>query len=71
MNRDHGSGFGVGLLVGVAVGAAIGILFAPRSGSETRAVIKEKIVDMKSGGWMKKMKESAAGATGAATECPE
>jgi len=34
--------FGVGLLIGAAVGFAIGILYAPSSGKETRAIIKEK-----------------------------
>ena len=34
--------FVVGALVGGAVGAAIGMLLAPRSGSETRELIKEE-----------------------------
>jgi gas vesicle protein len=34
--------FLVGALVGGAVGAAIGMLLAPRSGSETRALIREE-----------------------------
>jgi gas vesicle protein len=34
--------FLVGTLVGGAVGAAIGMLLAPRSGSETRALIREE-----------------------------
>ncbi len=38
MSNDAGS-FGVGLLVG----AVLGLLFAPRSGKETRAIVKDKI----------------------------
>lgn len=34
--------FVVGALVGGAVGAAIGMLLAPRSGAETRELIKEE-----------------------------
>jgi len=41
-DREGGAGFGIGLLVGAAIGVAIGFLFAPRSGSETRQLIKEK-----------------------------
>ena len=32
----------VAFVVGAAVGATLGILFAPKSGKETRAIIKEK-----------------------------
>lgn len=32
-----------GLLIGGAIGAALGILFAPRSGKETRQMLKESI----------------------------
>jgi gas vesicle protein len=39
---DRGSGFAIGLLVGAALGLAIGFLFAPRSGEETRRILKEK-----------------------------
>jgi len=42
MDRQGGSGFGIGFIVGAAIGVAIGILFAPRSGAETRHLIKEK-----------------------------
>ena len=41
---DRGSGFAIGLLVGAALGLAIGFLFAPRSGEETRQLLKEKAV---------------------------
>ena len=42
MNRDHAIGLGIGLLAGAAIGGAIALLFAPQSGEETRAMIKEK-----------------------------
>jgi len=41
-DRDGGSRFGIGLIVGVALGLAIGFLFAPRSGGETRQLLREK-----------------------------
>lgn len=53
--------FGVGLLVGAAVGAAIAILYAPRSGKETRAAIKEKAEEVsgKASGIIDEAKEKA------------
>ena len=42
MNRDSSSGFFAGLLIGAVIGAAIGLLYAPRSGDETRRLVKEK-----------------------------
>jgi len=38
---------GIGLLSGLAVGAAIGLLVAPKSGIETRAMLKEKAEGMR------------------------
>ena len=40
--HDSGKSFAVGFLIGVAIGAAVGILYAPHSGKETRAMIREK-----------------------------
>ena len=42
MNMKKNSGIGK-FLAGAAVGAGLGILFAPKSGKETRADIKKKI----------------------------
>jgi gas vesicle protein len=43
MNKDHCIGFGVGLLAGVVIGGVIALLYAPRSGKETRQLIKDKV----------------------------
>ena len=45
MARGVGKFFG-GLLLGTAIGAAVGILFAPRSGRETRQAIKNSVKDL-------------------------
>jgi len=45
-NSDSGSRFGIGLILGLAVGAALGFLFAPRSGKETRELLKGKASDV-------------------------
>jgi gas vesicle protein len=45
-NKDSGPGFGIGLILGLAVGAALGFLFAPRSGKETRGLVKDKADDV-------------------------
>ena len=39
---NKASSIGVGLLSGLAVGAAVGLILAPKSGPETRAMLKEK-----------------------------
>jgi len=39
--HSEGAGFGTGLLIGAALGAIAAILFAPKSGEETRQQIKD------------------------------
>jgi gas vesicle protein len=43
MDGQHRGSFGLGLLMGAIVGGAIALLYAPRSGKETRAMIAGKI----------------------------
>ncbi len=45
-NRDSGSGFAIGLTVGIAIGLVLGLLFTPRSGKETRELVKDKASDV-------------------------
>lgn len=59
---DKDSGAGFGFLAGVAIGLAIGFLYAPRSGKETRELLKGKAEEMqeKATEVAEKVKESAA-----------
>lgn len=41
-----GSSFITGLLAGVAIGGVVALLYAPRSGKETREKIKQKFSDL-------------------------
>jgi gas vesicle protein len=43
MNKDHAIGFGVGLLTGLVIGGIIALLYAPKTGKETRQLIKDKV----------------------------
>jgi len=42
--EDNSICFGMGLLAGVLGGIAAGVLFAPKSGAETRREVKEAVV---------------------------
>lgn len=44
--RDHFGTFLVGFVVGGLTGAIISLLYAPQSGDKTRAVIKEKTIEL-------------------------
>ncbi len=46
-DRDNFGAFLVGFLVGGITGAAVSLLYAPKSGEETRTVIKEKAIELK------------------------
>ena len=43
MDGQHCAGFGAGLLMGVIVGGVIALLYAPKSGKETRAYLRERL----------------------------
>jgi gas vesicle protein len=45
-NSDSGSKFAIGFTVGLALGVALGFLFTPRSGKETRELLKDKAADV-------------------------
>jgi gas vesicle protein len=47
MNGQRGPSFGVGFLMGVIVGGVIALLYAPKSGQETRAFIREQLATAK------------------------
>jgi gas vesicle protein len=45
--RDDFGAFLVGFLVGGLTGAIVALLFAPQSGEETRALIKDKSIELR------------------------
>lgn len=45
--RNDFGAFLAGLLVGGAIGAILGLLYAPQSGEQTRAFLKEKTVELR------------------------
>ena len=44
-NEQGGNGFLTGLLVGGIIGVAVGLLYAPRPGTETRAMLMDKTAE--------------------------
>ena len=40
--KEGSSNFLVGFIIGAIAGAAVGFLYAPKSGKETRALLREK-----------------------------
>jgi gas vesicle protein len=63
---EHGNelkGLGVGLVLGAAIGLALGILYAPKSGAETRYILKEQAQEAKekAGEVIEMVKEKAGG----------
>jgi gas vesicle protein len=46
-DKDNASGIVIGLFVGAVVGMAVGFLYAPKSGKETRALVREKALKAK------------------------
>ncbi len=46
-DRDEFGAFLVGFVVGGLTGAVVALLFAPQSGEETRALIKDKSIEIR------------------------
>jgi gas vesicle protein len=46
-NKNTGAIMGAGLATGLALGVALGLLYAPRPGRETRAIIRERALEIK------------------------
>ena len=44
MDREQWGSFGLGVLVGSVVRGTIALLFTPKSGEETRKLIRDKVV---------------------------
>ncbi len=68
--KDTGASFAIGLIIGAVVGAAIGFLYAPKSGKETRELLKHKAeaAREKVSEVTKKAREAAAKAQSRVTE---
>jgi len=47
MDRTSGNGLLTGLLVGTAIGIGLGLLYAPRTGIETREMLRKRAEEMK------------------------
>jgi len=46
MNKDNAIGFGIGILSGAIIGGVIALLYAPKTGKETRQLIKDKTTEV-------------------------
>ena len=70
-DRDEFGAFLVGFLVGGLSGAVVALLFAPQSGEETRALIKDKSIELRDRA-QQSAEEALARAEAAAAEsaCP-
>lgn len=45
MSKENAKKFAIGTGIGLVLGAIVGILFAPKSGKETREIIKSKATE--------------------------
>lgn len=76
-----GNYFALGAIVGAALGAAMALLFAPQPGEETRAVLKDKGIELqqrarketpdKPESGIEAVKEEVAATVGQVVEEPE
>jgi gas vesicle protein len=46
MESENLKAFGIGLLTGAIIGGAIALLYAPKTGKETRQLIKDKVTEV-------------------------
>lgn len=46
-DKDTSGSFAIGFIIGAVAGVAIGMLYAPKAGRETRALLKEKAEEVK------------------------
>jgi len=70
-SSSSGSGnFALGLLLGAVIGVSVGMLYAPRPGSETREILKDKAEEVKdrASEFMEQVREGASSAKQAAEE---
>jgi gas vesicle protein len=65
MNKDHAIGFGIGLLTGAVIGGVLALLYAPKTGKETRQLIKDKATEV-----VDAVKEKTSGVINAVKEKP-
>jgi len=65
--RDEFGAFLVGFIVGGLTGAVVSLLFAPQSGEETRALIRDKSIELRDRA-AETAEEALARAEGAAAE---
>ena len=49
-DSDEFGAFLVGFIVGGLAGAVVSLLFAPQSGEETRALLREKSIELRDSG---------------------
>jgi gas vesicle protein len=47
MGDNSARDVGIGILIGAALGVVVGLMFAPKSGAETRAMLKDKVAGLK------------------------
>jgi gas vesicle protein len=47
MDKEKLASFGIGIGTGLLIGGILGILYAPKSGKETRTIIRDKAVKVK------------------------
>lgn len=47
MNKETATAAGIGVIIGFLAGATVALLYAPKSGVETREIIKEKAIELK------------------------